>query len=326
MSAEPLEATIHLAFAFDVGYEVDLEKAGAMLPVESGHLARRRRTPESIRYRPSPLRLALDASGFALPGLGEDVVTGQTRAELTLYDFGAISLLIQVPVHTTPEGLSRLAGVLADPAPITASARLVLAPWLERLRPVIVEFELSDLSEEYVVFQLGETRPGWLADHAAWVAGLVRLEPGPLGAEEVVEATRRNIAYAPNDLVVLDWAAGVVADRDCADTIQVIEFANVQLLEFRHIDDRLDDRLEATYQLMRPKARRRRHSAHDAGPAERPRAGDRGDEPLRAGRQRAEIDRRPVSVEGVRARLVAVPPRRVAAVDPQEAEDGRGRV
>ena len=53
---------------------------------------------------------------------------------------------------------------------------------------------------------------------------------------------------------MLDWAAGVIADRDCADTLQVIEFANVQLLEFRQIDDRLDDRLEAAYRLIRPSA------------------------------------------------------------------------
>jgi len=67
---------------------------------------------------------------------------------------------------------------------------------------------------------------------------------------------------------MLDWAAGFVADPDCADTLQVIEFANVQLLEFRHIDDRLDDRLEAAYRLIhadRGKGRRptlwRTHSA-----------------------------------------------------------------
>src|SRR5262249_6797197 len=59
-----------------------------------------------------------------------------------------------------------------------------------------------------------------------------------------------------NDLVTLDWAAGFLADRDCADTLQVIEFANVQLLEFRHIDDRLDDRLEAAYRLIRPSRER----------------------------------------------------------------------
>ena len=56
---------------------------------------------------------------------------------------------------------------------------------------------------------------------------------------------------------MLDWAAGFIIDPECADTLQVIEFANVQLLEFRHIDDRLDDRLEAAYRLIRPDRRRR---------------------------------------------------------------------
>ena len=80
----------------------------------------------------------------------------------------------------------------------------------------------------------------------------MRLESDPLSRDEVREATRLSLSYTPDDLVVLDWAAGVVADPDCADTLQVIEFANVQLLEFRHIDDRLDDRLEAAYRLIRP--------------------------------------------------------------------------
>ena len=113
------------------------------------------------------------------------------------------------------------------------------------------------MSEEYIVFQLWERRTDWLEDRADWIAGLVRLESEPLSPDEVREATRLSLSYTPNDLVVLDWAAGVVADTDCADTLQVIEFANVQLLEFRHIDDRLDDRLEAAYRLIRPERRRR---------------------------------------------------------------------
>jgi hypothetical protein len=255
MDMEPLDVTVHLAFAFDIGYEIDLERARPLLQGESGPLARRRRTPESIRYRPAPLRVALDASALALPG--GVAAAGPTRAELSLFDFGAVSLAVAVPVRVAPDELLRLAGDLAEPAPLTAAARRVVAPWLERLRPAVAEFEVSDLSEEYVVFQVGEVRDGWLGDHAAWVAGLVRLEPGPLSPEEVGEATRLHLSYAPNDLVVLDWAAGLVADRDCADTLQVIEFANVQLLEFRHIDDRLDDRLEGAYRLIRPGRRPR---------------------------------------------------------------------
>ena len=118
------------------------------------------------------------------------------------------------------------------------------------------DFAVSEMSEEYIVFQLAGRRPGWLEQRTDWIAGLVRLESGPLSPGEVREATRLSLSYTPDDLVVLDWAAGFVADPDCADTLQVIEFANVQLLEFRHIDDRLDDRLEAAYRLIRPERRR----------------------------------------------------------------------
>ncbi len=141
-------------------------------------------------------------------------------------------------------------------------------PWVERLQPVVDGFEVSDLSEEYIIFQLGDVRPSWVVDHTDWIAGLIRLEAGPLSAGEIREATRLRLSYTPDDLVMLDWAAGFVADRDCAETLQVIEFANVQLLEFRHIDDRLDDRLEAAYRLIHTEhnrnRNRRRSSATDA--------------------------------------------------------------
>jgi hypothetical protein len=248
MDSQPLDAIVHLVFAFDVGYEIDLQQAQGLLPGEAGPLARRKRTPESIRYRPAPVRIAVDASGMALPG---GVARGTTRAELALFDFGAVSLGVSFPVRGTPGELLRLAGELADSSNLTAVARLVLAPWLERIKPVISGFEASEMSEEYIVFQLGPVGEGWLSHHADWVAGLARLEDAPLSPGEVQEATRLHLSYAPDDLVVIDWAAGVVADRECADTLQVIEFANVQLLEFRHIDDRLDDRLEAAYRQIR---------------------------------------------------------------------------
>jgi len=246
--AEAVDATIHLAFAFDIGYEIDLDRARAMLPGESGLLARRRRTPESIQYRPAPLRLTLDASGMALPG-GLATIR-PPRAELTVFDFAAISMMVQFAVRASPAELLELAGDLADPGPLNSAARLVVSPWIERLRPVVDGFEVSDLSEEYVVFQLGDVGPEWIAANTDWIAGLIRLESGPMSRAEVREATRLGFSYTPGDLVMLDWAAGFVADRDCADTLQVIEFANVQLLEFRHIDDRLDDRLEAAYRLI----------------------------------------------------------------------------
>jgi hypothetical protein len=261
MEPERIDATIHLSFAFDIGFEIDLEKARALLHAELGPLARRRRTPESIRYRPAPLRTAIDAQGLTLPGEGPASAAPPARADLTVFDFGAISLAAQFPVRMTTDELLILAGELSDSAPLNASARQVLAPWIGRIRPAVYGFEISDLAEEYIIFQIKDARAPWLEEHADWIAGLVRLEADPLSRGEVAEATRLSLSYTPDDLVTLDWAAGFIADRDCADTLQVIEFANVQLLEFRHIDDRLDDRLEAAYRLIRPTTGRRRSLA-----------------------------------------------------------------
>jgi len=252
---EPMEAIVHLTFAFDVGYEIDLEMARSMVDAESGLLARRRRTPKSIRYRPAPLRITPDVSGLALPG--GVVPSRPPQGELALFDFAAIALTVRFPIKVTPDELRMLAGDLADLGQLTAVARLVIRPWLDRIKPTVIGYEVSDLAEEYVVFQLMEERDDWLEQHSDWIAGLVRLDSGPLSDSEVKEATRRGLSYTPRDLVTLDWAAGFVADVDCIDTLQVIEFANVQLLEFRHIDDRLDDRLEAAYKLIRPVRPRR---------------------------------------------------------------------
>ena len=247
---EPLDVVIHLDYAFDIGYEIDLERAGPLLQGETGTLPRRKRTPESIRYRPAPLRVPIDAAAVALPG---GVATLQPPiGQLSLFDFAAISLSLQFAVRMTQDELLALAGELAEPAALNTAVRQVIHPWIERIKPAVIGFELSDLSEEYILFQVNDARADWLKIHAAWIAGLVRLEPEPLSQDEVVEATRLSLSYTPEDLVTLDWAAGFLADRDCADTLQVIEFANVQLLEFRHIDDRLDDRLEAAYRLIRP--------------------------------------------------------------------------
>ena len=93
---EPLSVVVHLAFAFDIGDEIDLERARQMLQGELGQLPRRRRTPESIGYRPAPIRVPLDPIGLRLPG--DIVAVHSPKAELTLFDFGAISLAVRFPL------------------------------------------------------------------------------------------------------------------------------------------------------------------------------------------------------------------------------------
>src|SRR5271169_2755640 len=143
---EVFAATVHLAFAFDIGDEIDLERARLILQGEPGKLPRRRRTPESIGYRPAPIRVEVEPAGIRLPGDWEPI--RPPRGELTLFDFGAISLSVRFPMTISPSELLELAGALAEPAPLTEAARQLLAPWLRRIEPAVHDFAVSEMSEE----------------------------------------------------------------------------------------------------------------------------------------------------------------------------------
>jgi hypothetical protein len=259
MTAEALAGLLHVYVAFDWGEEIFLDRARKLVAAEIGGLPRRRRTPSSITYRPAPLRVPLPAVEFHLPELGSISSSAQAK----IFDIGAISFALHVPFYVPAARLLRLANGLADPAEIVEVARSVLLPLHEQLLPAIQDpLWQEDLSEEYFVFQFSPAERSLapalaLQSHADWLAGLVRLESGPLSPEEITEALRLSLRYSPQDLFVPDWAAAVLFDQDCEETLQIIEFANLQLLEFRHIDRRLDNSLAAAYRLIHALAQSR---------------------------------------------------------------------
>jgi hypothetical protein len=253
-----LAGILHVYVAFDWGEEIDLEKARVLVPAEVRDLPRRRRTPVSIGYRPQPLRFVVAPPTFELPEAGPV----PSVAEATVFDFAAVSMALHVPFELSRAALSRLAGHLIDSGPWVRNARAALESLHQKLLPAIQEpLWRDDLSEEYFVFQLFPSESlsaAHLRDaHNSWLAGLLRLETEPLSPEEVVEAARLHISYNPSDLFVPDWAAAVLVDSDCEETLQTIEFANLQLLEYRHIDNRLDDSLASAYRLIHLAAKSR---------------------------------------------------------------------
>jgi hypothetical protein len=246
---------LHAYIAFDWGEENDLNAASQLVPAERQTLGRRPRTPASVTYRPTPLRVRIDPLALDLPGCAD---SGTASAELTIFDFAGVSLALHVPLEGGTENLQTLAARLLEPGGIVRTARDALSPLHERLKPAIDRPAWSELSEEYFVFQFEPSEAiapsaEWLDRNAPFVAGLVRLEDDPLSEAEVVEAVKQKISYTPLDLLVVEWSASLLIDRDCDETLKTIEFANLQLLEYRLIDDRLDDRLKEAYKLVHPR-------------------------------------------------------------------------
>jgi hypothetical protein len=267
-----LAGRLYIYVAFDWGDEVDLEYAGRLAPGAALSLSRRSRTPPSIGYKPPPLRFRLQPAFLPLPGVEGASIQD---VEATVFDFAAVSVAMQRPFHLSQAELTQLAGHLADPdttARLMKAAREALEPLHQRLVPAIQKpIWHEHLWEEYVVFQFAPGGPltpeELLGKQARWLASLTRLEDQALSDEEVAEAVRLVLRYGPDDLFVPDWAAALLLDheRECNETLQTIELANLQLVEYRLIDDRVDQIVTQAQDLLhRARSRMPFWRSHDA--------------------------------------------------------------
>ena len=74
-----------------------------------------------------------------------------------------------------------------------------------------------------------------------------------LGETEEILGSR--LSYYPDDLLVVGWAAAFIHDtaEDAVPTIQLLEYANTQLLEFRYYDAVLSRLLQGVYRSLEKK-------------------------------------------------------------------------
>jgi len=134
---------------------------------------------------------------------------------------------------------------------------------LERAAPALVKpygtrpSDAEWLQEDYFIFHLREiagapTAADVLAARGAWIAQVVRGETIPLSDGERQEILQSRISYYPNDLVVIGWNAAFIYDDPAgAETaVQLLQYANSQLLEFRHYDQLLTHQLEDVYDFL----------------------------------------------------------------------------
>src|SRR5438132_8547193 len=133
LSAGLVRGILHIFVAFDWGEEIDLEQARRLVRAEVHRLARRRRTPPSVTYRPAPLRCALGPVRLDLPEAGSI----EAVAEATIFDFAAVSVALHLPFQLPAPALNRLAGWLADPSSLVREARTALEPLHPKLLPAI---------------------------------------------------------------------------------------------------------------------------------------------------------------------------------------------
>ncbi len=243
----------HSIFVYDVAFSINLDEAQRRVAsgTQRETIQHQRRAPRYFEYRPAPLRIEQDTGPL-------QVAPSQAlhpQVELVVYDFGAVSVIYRLPLEAGFDRLLALSELLYENDQLLADSRERVTRLVQTIGPALSGANISPFVEDYVIFQVeafsAPVEVERLAQtHAQQIAQVLRAERRELSEDEVQDALSHRISYGRDDLTVVDWNAALVIDPDAHDVLAVLEFANVELLEMRFLDQRLDDALDAAYVRM----------------------------------------------------------------------------
>jgi hypothetical protein len=177
--------------------------------------------------------------------------------QIKYYDYGVLSVVLELPFSGDWDTLVRLGSRWVWDVDFAACASRIVRQKLEQARPALVKPYAEWLSEDYFIFHLREVQGSPSAEqlvksNGAQIAQIVRGETMQLSDGEINEILQSRISYYPNDLSVIGYNAAFLYDSPSGaeSAIQLLEYSNSQLLEFRHYDELLTRELERVYASM----------------------------------------------------------------------------
>jgi hypothetical protein len=250
-----LTGAIHGFYLFDVAETIDLKALSQMFGAKASAatLYDKAPGPPRIRYIQPPIvidGLALDES--QLEGF---------QVRVKFFDYGVVSLALTRPFAGSWGDLVALGQDLIESEPLGQRAEEACRRIVGRVRECLQDVRSAFLDEEYLAFVITTADPPIDADrlleqYGGEIAQLLRGERQALSAQERDETLRHRLSYLTDDLVIPAWNAALVYDTDAgaASTLEILEFANSQLLEFRYHDERLEAELGRIYtRLQNPR-------------------------------------------------------------------------
>ncbi len=244
-----LHGSVLVLFLFDVCDEIRLDVLRQLLGAGTSggrEPSFKHSTPEHVRFERPPVIQPVEPFSLA---------DGRSAgARLKYYEYGVVSVEFLVPFETSWAALIELSSRWIAGADLERHAAKLLNRELGRVHAAIVNGYPQALREDYFVFQLDpvpEIREARSLLHLCHeqIAMLVSGESTALAAHEAQEITRSSMSYYPADLAVIGWNAALLYDSAAGAeaSIQLLEYANTQLLEFRHYDEVLTRELKHVY-------------------------------------------------------------------------------
>jgi len=234
-------------YLFDIADAIDLKQVGELIDASTTtRLSTRPPSPIYLQYQQPPVVIEAIA-------IGAGEVEG-FRARFKAFEYGVVSVALSRALPDTWEELLDAGLRWHDNAALASGAERLCRELLSRVEPAVARPRSAFLSEDYLVFALltdASTEPteALIASHGPSIAQLLRGEREPLSAQEREEVLRHRISYYTTDMVIATWSSALVYDtpQGASGVLELLEFANSQLLEFRYYDQLLDSELARIY-------------------------------------------------------------------------------
>ncbi len=236
-----IEGVLHLHYFQDAGYEIDLAALVGLSGASAPPPAFRAPAADCVRFDPPPLEQALAPvvleSGETLPARIRYLANGVMRLELDLpFRCGWEELVTLAAKWIWSERLDREAGRILDECAAKSSAAIKRpAP-----RPLREDYAIVEIRRATNEDGSPSNAPELVARHGGDIARIVRGETSPLSAGERDGVLGASMSYFPSDLFVAGYAAALVYDEQpegARPILEILEYANMQLLEYRVYDE-----------------------------------------------------------------------------------------
>ena len=240
---------------YDIAEEFDFDELRRLLDAEPARRSPDFRLPAPgyVRFERTPVVQACEPIQFA---------TGEcATARLRYFDYGVVSLEIEMPFETDWRGLIELSNRWIEAGEVEQRGLQRVRESVSRLQAALRKPYPQWLDEAYFVVHLREVReasgalqPGarLLAEYGREISQVIRGETQPLSEGEQREVLAASLSYYPSDLLVVGWLAALVYDtpEGAAPLVQLLEYANTQLLEYRRYDEILTALLKDAYERL----------------------------------------------------------------------------
>ena len=244
-----LQGSVLVLIQFDVCEEINLDALRDIFGARRQEASLKLPAPGDVRFEREPVVEPVEP---LILESGE-----RLDVQIKYYDYGVLSVVFELPFYGDWDTLVRIASRWVWDTDFTSFAQKIVKQKIERARPALVKLYDSWLHEDYFVFHVRDiagnpSAAELLSTQGGRIAQIVRGENCPLSDGEQQEIMQSKISYYPNDLAVISWNGAFLYDSTAgAETvIQLLEYANSQLLEFRHYDELLTRELKSVYDFM----------------------------------------------------------------------------